>query len=87
MRRWRVPLTVLLMLFVLFDCVVGAHLWRSGLLKHVSITDVKPGVARIEVTPIAFTWLDRLILLVVIAFHAVLFHVGWRAWHASPVRP
>jgi hypothetical protein len=86
MRRLKVPVTVLLFLLVFVDAVIGFHLWKSGLPKRVSLSDVKPGVAEIQVTSFSFIPADWLILIVILAFHAVLFYLAWKAWHSGPVR-
>ena len=90
MRRWKIPLTALLLLVVLFDGVVGVHVWKSGWPKHVSVIDGEPGVAEIQVTPIAFSGVDWLllvlILLPVVAIHAVLINAVWESWHPMPLR-
>jgi len=71
---------------VLVDTVVGAHLWKSGWPKSVSVTDVRPGVAEIQVTLIRFTGADWLVLSMIVVLHAVLFFLVWKAWRSSPVR-
>ena len=86
MRRLKAPLTALLALFVLIDAVVGFRLLSSGWPKRVSLSAVKPGSAEIQVVPIPFTGSDWMILVGVVAVHAVLVYVVWKAWHSSPVR-
>jgi hypothetical protein len=86
MRRLKAPQTALFVLLVLMDAVVGLRLFSSGWPKHVSLSDAKPGGAEIQVTPIPFTGSDWLILLGVMAAHAILFCWLWKAWHSSPVR-
>ena len=73
MRRLKLPLTALLALLFLVDAVVGFRLLSSGWPKHVSLSDVTPGVAEIRVMPVPFTGSDWLILAAVIAAHTVLF--------------
>jgi hypothetical protein len=86
MRRLKLPVTILLFLLVLVDAVAGSHLWRSGWPKRVRLYDIKPGVAEIQVTPIPFTGSDWLILVAVIAIHAALVCLVWKAWRSSFVR-
>ena len=84
MRRLKAPLTALLALVVLIDAVVGFHLFSSGWPRRVSLSDVKPGSAEIQVASIPFTGSDWMILVGVIAIHAVLLYLVWKAWHSSP---
>jgi hypothetical protein len=86
MRRLKAPLTALLILFVLIDVLVGFRLFSSGWPKHVSLSDLKPGGAAIQVAPIPFTGADWLILIGAIVVHAVLFYLVWKAWRSPPVR-
>ena len=86
MRRLKVPLSVLFVLLVLVDAVVAFHVWKSGWPKRVSLSDVGPGVAQIQVAPIPFTGSDWLILAVVIAFHTVISYATWKAWRSGAVR-
>ena len=86
MYRLKTLLTALLVVFVLVDIVGGYHLWDSGWPKRVSVTSDQTGVALVHVVPIPFTGIDWLILAFAVGFHAVLFCLVWKAWHASPVR-
>ncbi len=86
MHRLKVPLTVLLIVVVLADVVVGYRLWESGWPKSISLTSSREGVERVEVIPILFTASDWLILGLVVGIHGVLFYTVWRAWHSSPIR-
>jgi hypothetical protein len=86
MRRLKAPLTALFVLFVLIDAVVGFRLFSSGWPKQVSLSDVKPGGAEVQVASIPFTGSDWLMLVGVIVVHAVLVYLVWKAWHSSPVR-
>lgn len=86
MRRLKGPLTALFVVFVLIDAVVGFRLFSSGWPKHVSLSDVKPGAAEVQVAPIPFAGSDWLILVAVIVVHGVLVYLLWRAWHSSAVR-
>ena len=86
MRRLKAPLTALLVLLIFVDGVVGFRVFSSGWPKHVSLSDVKPGSAEIQVAPIPFTGSDWLILFGVIAVHPLLLYLVWKAWHSLPVR-
>jgi hypothetical protein len=86
MRRLKAPLTVIVFLLILVDAIAGFRIRQAGWPKRVSLSDVKPGVVKIHVVPIPFTASDGLILAATIAFHAILFYLVWKAWHASPAR-
>jgi hypothetical protein len=86
MKLLRFPLTVLLALVVLVDIGVLYRLWNSGWPKRGTLTNIKPGVERIDVVPIPFTAFDWLILLAVIVFQAGLFFFVWKMWHRAPGR-
>jgi hypothetical protein len=85
MRRLKVPLTALLIVFVLVDVVVGYRLWDSGWPKRVGLTADQKGIEHVQVVTIPFTGPDWLILALVVGIHAVLFYLVWKAWHSSPV--
>lgn len=86
MRRLKVPLSVIIVLLVFVDAVVAIHLWTSGWPKRVSLSDVAPGVAKVQVALIPFTATDWLILAAVITFHAVISCATWKAWRSGGVR-
>jgi hypothetical protein len=86
MRRLKGPVTVVVSLLALVDAVVGFHILAGGWPKRISASEVKPGVFKIHVVPIPFTAVDWLILGAIIAFHAILFYLMWKTWHASPVQ-
>lgn len=86
MRRLKVPITALLLLFMLFDGVVGFRLWDSGWPKRISLTSDQKGIEQIHVAPIPFTGTDWFIFVLVIGVHVLLLYLVWKAWHASTVR-
>jgi hypothetical protein len=86
MRRLKMPLTALLIVFVLVDLVIGYRLWDSGWPKRIGLTADQKGIEQVHVMPIPFTGSDWLILVLVIGVHAVLFYLIWKAWHSSHVR-
>lgn len=86
MRRLKVPLTMLLTLFVAADVIVVYKLWQSGWPKRIGLTAVQNGIEEVQVMRIPFTGSDWFILVLVIAVHAFLCFMVWRAWRSAPVR-
>lgn len=79
MRRFRVFLTFLLALLLLFDGVTAYRVWWYG-LQSVSITD-----GRVTVESVPFTATDSLVLLLLAGLHGVLIFAVWRAWRSVPI--
>lgn len=86
MRRFKIALTSILGVFVLFDAIVGYRLWESGWPKDISLTSGPNGVGSVQVTPISFTSLDWLILGAVIVVQLMLFCLVWKAWREPHLR-
>jgi len=88
MRYLRMPLTVFLGLLVAFDGVIAYRLWRLGglPLKHAVGEYVEPGVVRLVVQPISFTFFDWVCLGLLVALHVGVFFLVRRSWKASGVR-
>jgi hypothetical protein len=84
MRRSKIPLTALLILFVLVDVIVGYRLWESGWPKQVGLVGSAHIVEHIEVTPVPFTGSDWLILGALILVHSFLCYAVWEAWRDGP---
>jgi hypothetical protein len=80
MRRFRVFLTLLLALLLMFDGVTAFRVWWYG-LQSVSITD-----GRVAVESVPFSATDSLILLVLAGLHGVLVFAVWKAWRSTPIR-
>ena len=80
MRRFRLLLTLLLGLLLLFDGVTSFRLWWYG-LKYVCITD-----GRVTVESVPFSGTDSLILLLLAGLHGALIYAVWRTWRSAPVR-
>ena len=86
MRRLKVPLTMLLALFVAADLIVACKLWQSGWPKRIGLTAVQKGIEEVQVMRGPFTGSDWFILVLVIAVHAFLCFLVWRVWRSTPVR-
>ena len=80
MRRFRVFITLLLVLLLMFDVVTAFRVWWYG-LQSVSITD-----GRVTVDSVPFTATDSLILLLLVGLHGVLAFAVWKAWRSAPIR-
>lgn len=80
MRRFKILLTALLVVFVLVDVIVGYRLWQSGWPKRVGLMGSANIVEHIQVTPVPFTGSDWLILGALILVHAFLCYAVWKAW-------
>lgn len=75
-----------LVVLILTDALVGYRLWESGWPKHVILSSGPSGVEHVRVTQIPFTGTDWIILAVVIAIHAFLGYLVWKAWRSSPIQ-
>ena len=80
MRRFRVFVTLLLVLLLMFDGVTAIRVWWYG-LQSVSITD-----GRVTVDSVPFTATDSLILLILAGLHGALAFAVWKAWRSPPIR-
>lgn len=80
MRRFRLLLTLMLGMLLLFDGVTAFRVWWYG-LKYVSITD-----GRVTVESVPFSGTDLLILVLLAGLHGALIYAVWRAWRSHPVR-
>jgi Flp pilus assembly protein CpaB len=86
MRRFRILLTAILGVFIAIDGIVGYRLWESGWPRSIALTSQQKGVEQVQVTAVPFTGTDWLILILLVAFHALLCYLVWRAWRSSPVQ-
>jgi hypothetical protein len=84
MRRLKVPLVFLFGVLLLIDIIFAYRLWDSGWPRRIDLTGDQNAIMHVHVVMIPFTGLDWLILALVIAVHAVLFYLVWKAWR-SPV--
>lgn len=80
MRRFRVILTLLLVLLLTFDGVTAFRVWWYG-LQSVSITE-----GRVAVESVPFTATDSFFLLLLVGLHGVLVVAVWKAWRSAPIR-
>lgn len=85
MRRFRVLLTAILGLLLLFDGVTAFRLWWYGLPKSLSMTGEGES-RRLLVESVPFTVSDWIILLLLIGVHALLFYLVRKAWRSGQVR-
>ena len=83
MSRFRVPMTAVLIVFLLVDILVGYRIWDTGWPKHVSFASTREGFGQVQVVPIAFTSTDWLIVIVTIAVQALLVRMVWKAWRSG----
>jgi len=86
MRRFRIPLTVVLGLLLLVDLIVGYRLWESGWPKSIVLTSPREGVEQVQVVRVPFTGTDWLVLILLIGTHALMVYLVWKAWRSAPVR-
>ena len=86
MRRFRMPLTAILGVFVAIDAIVGYWLWESGWPKSIALTSPQKGVEQVQVIAVQFTGADWLILILLVGLHALLWYLVWKAWRSSLVR-
>ena len=80
MRRFRLLLTLLLSILLLFDGVTAFRVWWYG-LKYVSISG-----GRVTVESVPFSGTDSLILLLFVGLHGALIYAVWRAWRSPVIR-
>jgi hypothetical protein len=86
MRRFRIPLTVLLGILLLVDLIVGYRLWESGWPANIVLTSPREDVEQVQVLRVPFTGTDWLILILLISTHALIVYLVWKAWRSAQVR-
>lgn len=86
MRRFRMPLTVVLGFLIAIDLITGYRLWESGWPKSITLTSPERGVEQVQVVGVPFTGTDWVILILLIVAHAVMVYMVWKAWRSTQVR-
>ncbi|MCW5983568.1 MAG: hypothetical protein KIT09_36090 [Bryobacteraceae bacterium] len=86
MRRFRLSLTALLLVLVLIEALIGYRLWDSGWPSNVSVSAGGDGSEIVQVERLRFGALDWFVVALLIAGHALLAYMVWRAWRADRVR-
>jgi hypothetical protein len=83
MTRFKLPLTLVLVFFLVVDLFVALRLWIPGWPRVIALNSLQPGVAQVSVMAIPFTVMDWLILAVVGLVHTGLAILAWKAWRTS----
>ena len=85
MRRYKIPLTAILALILLFDVVTTFRAWWYGWPKYISMIGEGDG-QRMVVESVPWTGQDLLVLSMWTVIHILLFYAVIRAWRVNRIR-
>jgi hypothetical protein len=80
--RWiKIVVNIGLAILLLFDIVLGFHLYAAGgWPKTVVFLEIKPGMEVARVSRVPFTVTDFCVLTALAGVHVLLIHLAWRFW-------
>jgi hypothetical protein len=86
MRRFRLSLTILLVVLLCFEVLIGYRLWDSGWPSNVSVSAARDGSGLVQVQRLRLSAMDWFVVALLVAGNALLAYMVWRAWRADRVR-
>jgi hypothetical protein len=85
MRSLKFAFSAILVLLLLTDAVVVYRIRIYGWPQNITLTGVG-GIEHVRVSPVKFTSIDCLWMLMIVVVHVLFIYLVWRSWRPSPIR-